>query len=1083
MAMANENKTMSAFDRLSRAHTFASSARKTDKVPMTPAPIKTTPTEEIFGARTIVDQRPIITPQIIRIKSATKTETKPIFSNINKSSIKRAYAARNIESDRPSFSQSHRRNPKRRDETALARKSEKKSSTKPNGRRSKNTHTKPSRKYHFRSPVDNNIISPKSSISQLIPSSQDAESQSLSTIDTSDSSISTIPVTSSIVKDNNNECKEVRDNFFFELNAAEEIPSQDHHDDQSISSSTPAQESELMPPQQGYSTSKPHSPSAFDINGDDNGNAAQEGREDDELKDILNDDDNYRDIDTDSKKESRPTLPINTEEAARVAAEEEAMAKAAAEEAERIRVVQEARRKAEEEETARLQAEEEVRIAAAVETERKRIKEDARIKAEEEEAARLQAEEEARVAAAILKAAAAESARIKAEEAVVKAQEEEIARIQAEEEARLAAEEEAKTIAAALERKKIEEELRRKAEEETSRLRAEEEKAKVRADNRVISSLPQINDHEWMSEADSNGDGNDNFAYPLPTTTHKSSPYQEQDDEESEMTKSNNNDSNNGNEDEQNLDMATLAKNPGQEIYSSLLVDDTVRPDSSTSQQIPSSQDAESILPKQVSSTSESQFDSSGTINSSAFPINPTDNNIESNETHKQTLDLTTSGETPSQEYRSPSPLNNNHDDQSISSSPPVQESELMPPQEASSTSEPQSPSVVDINGDGNGNSAQEERDDDESELTNSNNNDRDIDIESKNESKEAHGRNLDPTAACENFGQEFRPPSSVENDGISSLLQAQGSALMSLKPVSIASDQSPSEADNNGHSAVSLPLQPSTQQERNEGDSQAINLNINNINNKCKEADEKNLDLIASGKYPSQESSPAISLSPPAQDSDSVSLSQVSSTSVSHSPYTIESNGERNSADPPPLQPFPQQDQKIEEYGVTNSCCSKNETKESHEYSPDVSIFREKNKNRFRSSSRLNIYSSHYRPISSPSAKIAKRSKTASSLNSIKSILKKQQERTILLVHAANCTDDHCATAQCVATRILWKHMKTCSDEDCEVIQCVSSRSILSHYHSCSNTMCLICSPARNSNTNKLGNIKGDSMQCGTCT
>jgi len=478
---------------------------------------------------------------------------------------------------------------------------------------------------------------------------------------------------------------------------------------------------------------------------------------------------------------------------------------------------------------------------------------------------------------------------------------------------------------------------------------------------------------------------------------------------------------------------AVRVKEPSRKYhFPSLVGNNIVSPDIYTSQPTTTtttSQDAESITSTQVSSISKSQslcpVDVSDTINTATLLTSSKDIDDESKD-----FDPTTSGEKPSQEHCATSPVNN-HDDRSVTSSPPAQESELVPPQHISRTCESHSPSAVGIKGDASVNSVEEEREDDECEAANSNDNNRDIDIENSNASKEATGGNV---------SQESRPPSPVRT--ISSLLLAHESELMSPKPIAIASEsQSSSEANSMGHLPMPLPSQTSTHKER----------------------EEENLDLPAPGEYPSQESSSAISLLPPAQGSDLMHVTQVSSTYISQSSPTIESSG--------------QQEQKAEEYGVTNSCGSSNETKESHEYSPDQSSFRKNRRKNFLSPWRVNVQSSHYRIASSPREQYARRSNTVSSLNSIKSILKKQQERTLLLVHAANCTDDNCHTIpHCTVTKKQWKHMKTCSDEDCEVYQCISSRNILSHYHSCTNMTCQICSPARSLNNN-LGNIKGDSI------
>jgi TPR repeat protein len=151
------------------------------------------------------------------------------------------------------------------------------------------------------------------------------------------------------------------------------------------------------------------------------------------------------------------------EEAARLAAEEEA-ARLAEEEAARLAAEEEAARLAEEE-AARLAAEEEAARLAEEEAARLAAEEEA-ARLAEEEAARLAAEEEA------ARLAEEEAARLAAEEEAARLAEEEAARLAAEEEAARLAEEEAARLAA-------EEEAARLAEEEAARLAAEAESARL----------------------------------------------------------------------------------------------------------------------------------------------------------------------------------------------------------------------------------------------------------------------------------------------------------------------------------------------------------------------------------------------------------------------------------------------------------------------------------------------------------------------------------------------------------------------------------------------------------------------------
>jgi len=79
--------------------------------------------------------------------------------------------------------------------------------------------------------------------------------------------------------------------------------------------------------------------------------------------------------------------------------------------------------------------------------------------------------------------------------------------------------------------------------------------------------------------------------------------------------------------------------------------------------------------------------------------------------------------------------------------------------------------------------------------------------------------------------------------------------------------------------------------------------------------------------------------------------------------------------------------------------------------------------------------------------------------------VLRHQQQRLLLLRHAAKCQHDdgHCpVTPHCAGMKRLWKHIAECKDQKCLVPHCVSSRYVLSHYHRCKDVRCPVCGPVR---------------------
>lgn len=79
--------------------------------------------------------------------------------------------------------------------------------------------------------------------------------------------------------------------------------------------------------------------------------------------------------------------------------------------------------------------------------------------------------------------------------------------------------------------------------------------------------------------------------------------------------------------------------------------------------------------------------------------------------------------------------------------------------------------------------------------------------------------------------------------------------------------------------------------------------------------------------------------------------------------------------------------------------------------------------------------------------------------------VLRHQQQRLLLLRHAAKCPheDGQCpVTPHCAGMKRLWKHIAECKNQKCQVPHCVSSRYVLSHYHRCKDVRCPVCGPVR---------------------
>ena len=79
--------------------------------------------------------------------------------------------------------------------------------------------------------------------------------------------------------------------------------------------------------------------------------------------------------------------------------------------------------------------------------------------------------------------------------------------------------------------------------------------------------------------------------------------------------------------------------------------------------------------------------------------------------------------------------------------------------------------------------------------------------------------------------------------------------------------------------------------------------------------------------------------------------------------------------------------------------------------------------------------------------------------------VLRHQQQRLLLLRHAAKCPHEDAScpvTPHCAGMKRLWKHIAECKDQKCIVPHCVSSRYVLSHYHRCKDVRCPVCGPVR---------------------
>jgi len=79
--------------------------------------------------------------------------------------------------------------------------------------------------------------------------------------------------------------------------------------------------------------------------------------------------------------------------------------------------------------------------------------------------------------------------------------------------------------------------------------------------------------------------------------------------------------------------------------------------------------------------------------------------------------------------------------------------------------------------------------------------------------------------------------------------------------------------------------------------------------------------------------------------------------------------------------------------------------------------------------------------------------------------VVRHQQQRLLLLRHAAKCNHEEntCpVTPHCTGMKKLWNHIVECKDQKCITPHCVSSRYVLSHYHRCRDLRCIVCGPVR---------------------
>eukprot|EP01032_Pedospumella_encystans_P012332 gene12332-14275_t len=96
------------------------------------------------------------------------------------------------------------------------------------------------------------------------------------------------------------------------------------------------------------------------------------------------------------------------------------------------------------------------------------------------------------------------------------------------------------------------------------------------------------------------------------------------------------------------------------------------------------------------------------------------------------------------------------------------------------------------------------------------------------------------------------------------------------------------------------------------------------------------------------------------------------------------------------------------------------------------------------------------------------------------KDLLQRQQQRLLLLQHAARCTHDEThgtcpVTPHCASMKALWQHVQQCALIKCPTPHCVSSRYVLSHWCNCADADCRMCQPAREGSDAHLKRITAE--------
>eukprot|EP01032_Pedospumella_encystans_P012075 gene12075-13993_t len=119
------------------------------------------------------------------------------------------------------------------------------------------------------------------------------------------------------------------------------------------------------------------------------------------------------------------------------------------------------------------------------------------------------------------------------------------------------------------------------------------------------------------------------------------------------------------------------------------------------------------------------------------------------------------------------------------------------------------------------------------------------------------------------------------------------------------------------------------------------------------------------------------------------------------------------------------------------------------------------------------------------PVASTAKTATTSSNVEkplspAPKDLLQRQQQRLLLLQHAARCTHDEAhgtcpVTPHCASMKALWQHVQQCSLIKCPTPHCVSSRYVLSHWCNCADADCRMCQPAREGSDAHLKRITAE--------